>query len=146
MESLRLKRKPGKEKEHELVKKQRINKSPKSKESVFASLCSTLSQAVLPGEKGSKSNIKAGSPKSGDPSKSTGVKDAQSEEEANSQSSPDSSSPEEETRNKENDPSTPRSCSDSLQSPSSDNTRQLGGEEVPLVPPKSSAEMAVNGS
>ncbi|KAK1435894.1 hypothetical protein QVD17_01666 [Tagetes erecta] len=50
---LRLKRKlPSSKQEPDLVKKQRLTgKSHKSKESVFATLCSTLSQAVLPSKK-----------------------------------------------------------------------------------------------
>ncbi|KAK7246311.1 hypothetical protein RIF29_41175 [Crotalaria pallida] len=52
MESLRLKRKlTSKDKDPELVKKQKLSKNSKSKDSVFAALCSTLSQAVLPGKK-----------------------------------------------------------------------------------------------
>ncbi|KVG82864.1 hypothetical protein Ccrd_026173 [Cynara cardunculus var. scolymus] len=49
----RLKRKLSASKqEPDLVKKQRLGgKNPKSKESVFATLCSTLSQAVLPSKK-----------------------------------------------------------------------------------------------
>ncbi|MCI12105.1 serine/threonine protein phosphatase 4 regulatory subunit, partial [Trifolium medium] len=51
MESLGMKRKlPLKEKEMDLVHKQKMSKSSKSKD-VFAALCSTLSHAVLPGNK-----------------------------------------------------------------------------------------------
>lgn len=134
MESLRLKRKPAREKEPELGKRQRMNKNPKSKDSVFAALCSTLSQAVLPGEKGSNSNVRPGSPMAGNSNKSSGENDGQLREAASSRNSPDSSSPKEETRNTEKEPSTLRSCSDLLQSTSSDNSRQMGGEEIPLVP------------
>lgn len=43
---------PSSKQEPDLVKKQRLSgKSQKSKESVFATLCSTLSQAVLPSKK-----------------------------------------------------------------------------------------------
>ncbi|GFZ13920.1 binding protein [Actinidia rufa] len=51
VESLRLKRKLGPKEEPELMKKQRICKNSKSKNSVFAALCSTLSRAVLPNKK-----------------------------------------------------------------------------------------------
>ncbi|KAB2013876.1 hypothetical protein ES319_D09G186900v1 [Gossypium barbadense] len=44
--------------------------------------------------------------------------------------------------NRENEP--PRNCSDCLHSPS--DNRQLSGADCPLVPPKSSPEMTVNGS
>ncbi|CAJ2662452.1 unnamed protein product [Trifolium pratense] len=51
MESLGMKRKlPFKEKEMDLEHKQKMSKSSKSKD-VFAALCSTLSHAVLPGNK-----------------------------------------------------------------------------------------------
>ncbi|XP_071703408.1 uncharacterized protein [Rutidosis leptorrhynchoides] len=55
---LRLKRKfSGSKQEPELVKKQRlVGKNPKSKESVFATLCSTLSKAVLPSKKTTATN------------------------------------------------------------------------------------------
>ncbi|OWM71132.1 hypothetical protein CDL15_Pgr011259 [Punica granatum] len=145
MESLRLKRKPLKEKTPELGKKQRLNKSTKSKDSVFAALCSTLSQAVLPGKRGSNSNTTPGSSQAGESNKGSDEKNGQETEALISRGSPDSSSSKEETGNKE-EPSSPRSCSDSLQNQSSDSTRQFGGEEIPLVPPKSSPEMAVNGS
>ncbi|KAI3687169.1 hypothetical protein L1987_80862 [Smallanthus sonchifolius] len=50
---LRLKRKlPSSKQEPDLAKKQKLSgKNPKSKESVFATLCTTLSQAVLPSKK-----------------------------------------------------------------------------------------------
>ncbi|KAK9288932.1 hypothetical protein L1049_017403 [Liquidambar formosana] len=52
VESLKMKRKLGsKEKEPDSTKKQRLGKNFKSKDSVFAALCSTLSQAVLPSKK-----------------------------------------------------------------------------------------------
>ncbi|KAK4742744.1 hypothetical protein SAY87_000745 [Trapa incisa] len=152
METFMLKRKPARERETEMMKKQRLNKNPKSKDSVFAALCSTLSQAVLPVEKGSKS-ARPSSPKEGNPNKSSGDKEGQSgdkegrlAEAASSGSPPDNSRPEEKTRNEE--PSSHRSCSDSLQMTSSDSTRQMMAEEIPLVPspPKSSPEMALNGS
>ncbi|TYI68638.1 hypothetical protein E1A91_D08G102500v1 [Gossypium mustelinum] len=44
--------------------------------------------------------------------------------------------------NREKEP--PRNCSDCLHSPS--DNRQLSGGDCPLVPPKSSPEMTVNGS
>ncbi|KAK4748487.1 hypothetical protein SAY87_015073 [Trapa incisa] len=146
METFRLKRKPAREKEPEMVK-HRMNKNPKSNDSVFAALCSTLSQAVLPGEKGSNPGVKPGSPNVGNPSKSSGDKEGQLTVAASSLSSVDNCSTEE-TRSKEKEPSSPRSCSDSLQMTSSDSTRQMLAEQIPLVPPppKSSTEMAVNGS
>ncbi|PKI78301.1 hypothetical protein CRG98_001359, partial [Punica granatum] len=97
MESLRLKRKPLKEKTPELGKKQRLNKSTKSKDSVFAALCSTLSQAVLPGKRGSNSNTTPGSSQAGESNKGSDEKNGQETEALISRGSPDSSSSKEET-------------------------------------------------
>lgn len=139
MASLRLKRKLSvpKEKEPELVKKQRLGKTSKSRDSVvFAALCSTLSQAVLPGKK-SASSMQL-SPRTIDGNKGVGE-----QESANSLNSDNSSSSDEENH-REKEPTASRSCSDCLHT-SSDN-RQLSGDDCSLIPPKSSPEMAVNGS
>ncbi|PSR85086.1 Serine/threonine-protein phosphatase 4 regulatory subunit like [Actinidia chinensis var. chinensis] len=106
VESFRLKRKLALKEDPELIKKQRIGKNSKSKDNVFAALCSTLSQAVLPSQKAENH-------------------------------------PDEENHTRK-EPTSPRSCSDSLH-PSSDN-RQLSGEDCQLIPPTSSPEMTVNGS
>ncbi|KAH7573490.1 hypothetical protein JRO89_XS03G0158100 [Xanthoceras sorbifolium] len=138
MESLRLKRKlTSKEKEPELVKKQRLGKKSRDG-SVFAALCTTLSQ--LPGKKtGSSMQI---SPRTADGNKGSGEEN-QPEESAKSRNSDNSSSSDEENH-RETESTASRNCSDCLHS-SSDN-RQLSGEDCPLIPPKSSPEMAVNGS
>ncbi|ESR32651.1 hypothetical protein CICLE_v100043192mg, partial [Citrus x clementina] len=139
MDSLRLKRKSAssKEKEPELVKKQRLSKNPKSRDSVFAALCSTLSQAVLPSKKNASSMQLT--PHTDDRSKGVG----EQEDSSNSiNSSNNSSSDEEIHRDKE--PTASRSCSDCMHG-GSDN-RQLSGEDCALIPPKSSPEMAVNGT
>ncbi|XP_021906864.1 serine/threonine-protein phosphatase 4 regulatory subunit 3 [Carica papaya] len=142
MESLRLKRKmASKDKDHEQTKKQRLGKSTKSRDNVFAALCSTLSQAVLP----SKKAITQTSPRATDGSKISGEANHQDEESASSRNCSESgggnNSDDETHREKELTAS--RSCSDCLHT--SDN-RPIGGEDCPLVPPKSSPEMAVNGS
>ncbi|GAY35734.1 hypothetical protein CUMW_018140 [Citrus unshiu] len=137
MDSLRLKRKSAssKEKEPELVKKQRLSKNPKSRDSVFAALCSTLSQAVLPSKKNASSMQLT--PHTDDRSKGVG----EQEDSSNSiNSSNNSSSDEEIHRDKE--PTASRSCSDCMHG-GSDN-RQLSGEDCALIPPKSSPEMAYN--
>ncbi|XP_031264451.1 serine/threonine-protein phosphatase 4 regulatory subunit 3-like [Pistacia vera] len=139
MASLRLKRKLSvpKEKEPELVKKQRLGKTSKSRDSVvFAALCSTLSQAVLPGKKSASSTQL--SARTSDGNKGVGE-----QESANSLNSDNSSSSDEENH-REKEPTASRSCSDCLHA--SSDSRQLSGDDCPLIPPKSSPEMAVNGS
>lgn len=140
MDSLRLKRKLGpKDKEPDISKRPRLNKIPKSKDSVFAALCSTLSQAVLPSKK--TASIMHSSPQAVD-----GDKNAQGENHkdfAPTRGTSDSGSSDDETH-EEKEAASPRSCSECVQS-SSDN-RQLGSDDTSLVQPKSSPEMAVNGS
>lgn len=142
MESLRLKRKlPNKDKEPELVKKQKFSKNSKSKESVFAALCSTLSQAVLPGKK-TAIDIQTG------PRTAEGRTNSSEDNQEKGPNVPGSGSDYSNSTDEENhavkDTAASRSFSDRLIS-TSDN-RQLSGEERPLVPPTSSPEMAVNGS
>ncbi|KAK2358367.1 hypothetical protein P8452_77479 [Trifolium repens] len=142
LESLRLKRKlPSKDKDPELVKKQKLTKNSKSKDSVFAALCSTLSQAVLPSKK-SVINIHTGAQTV--EGKTSSSEDNQEDRQNVTRSSSDNSNTGAEDDLVEKDSSASRSFSDCLHA-KSDNI-QLGGEERPLVPPKSSPEMAVNGS
>ncbi|XP_044499275.1 serine/threonine-protein phosphatase 4 regulatory subunit 3-like [Mangifera indica] len=139
MASLRLKRKLSvpKEKDPELVKKQRLGKASKSRDSgVFAALCSTLSQAVLPGKKNASSTQLS-------PRSTQGNKDIGEQELTNSLNS-DNSRISDEENHREKEPTASRSCSDCLYA-SSDNG-QLSSDDCPLIPPKSSPEMAVNGS
>ncbi|KAA3454443.1 serine/threonine-protein phosphatase 4 regulatory subunit 3-like isoform X1 [Gossypium australe] len=129
LESIRSKRKLNpKEKEHELSKKQRLGKSSKSRDSVFAALCSTLSQAVLPSKK--TANTIHLSTRSAEGNEGSGEENHLEKE----SSSPDDNCSEEDNHR---DKGSPRNCSDN---------RQLTGEDSPLIPPKSSPEMAVNGS
>ncbi|XVE82246.1 hypothetical protein DITRI_Ditri15bG0132600 [Diplodiscus trichospermus] len=140
MESLRLKRKlTSKENEPELAKKPHLGKSSKSRESVFAALCSTLSQAVLPGKKAA--NAMHISTRSAEMNKGGVGEENHLEKESGSPRSSDNSSSEDDNH-REKDPL--RNCSDRLHSPS--DNRQLSGDDCPLIPPKSSPEMAVNGS
>ncbi|XVE65535.1 hypothetical protein DITRI_Ditri08aG0007400 [Diplodiscus trichospermus] len=140
IESFRLKRKlTPKEREPELAKKQRLGKSSKSRDSVFAALCSTLSQAVLPNKK--TANAIHLSNRSAEGNKGLGEENHIQKESDSPRSCDNNSS--EEGNHREKEP--PINCSDCLLS-SSDTNRQLSGEECPLIPPKSSPEMAVNGS
>ncbi|XP_038991557.1 serine/threonine-protein phosphatase 4 regulatory subunit 3B-like isoform X2 [Hibiscus syriacus] len=141
LESLRLKRKLiSREHENERAyKKQRLGKSSKTRDSVFAALCSTLSHAVLPSKK--TANAVPLSSRSADESKGLG-EDNHTEKESISPRSSDRTSSEEDNH-REKEP--PRNCSDCLHSPSG-SRQQLSGEDCLLIPPKSSPEMAVNGS
>lgn len=147
MESLRLKRKLApKDKEPELTKKQqRLGKNSKSKDSVFAALCSTLSHAVLPTKK-TASTVHTTSP-TGDGEKSLEENDQEREVDvaAVSRRCVESNSSSDEENHRENESAASRGCTERLHG-TSDN-RQLGGEECSLLPPpKSSPEMTVNGS
>ncbi|OMO53554.1 hypothetical protein CCACVL1_28558 [Corchorus capsularis] len=144
MESLRLKRKlASKDKEPEVAKKQRLCKSSKSRDSsVFAALCSTLSQAVLPSKK--TANAMHLATRSAEGNKGSSEENhLEKEKESGSPRSSDNNSGSEEDKHREKE-SSPRSCSDCLHSPA--DNRQLSGDDCPLIPPKSSPEMAVNGS
>ncbi|KAM7484998.1 hypothetical protein LguiA_001007 [Lonicera macranthoides] len=129
IESFGLKRKLAQKGEPELLKKHRLVKNPKGKNSVFAALCSTLSHAVLP----SKKTLSSGPivPRSSDSNKTS------SEGNQEEKASVSCSSTDKETDN-------PRSCTSSLHG--SKENRQPGRDDCPLIPPKSSPEMAVNGS
>nr|XP_025630196.1 serine/threonine-protein phosphatase 4 regulatory subunit 3 isoform X2 [Arachis hypogaea] len=143
MEFLRLKRNlPSKDKESEHVKKQKSFKNTKSKDSVFAALCSTLSQAVLPGNKTTNNVHTGGAPTEG---RMNSSEDNQGEGANVSTSSSENNSKEAaEDNHVEKETAASRGFSDRLHG-TSDNI-QLSGEERPLVPPKSSPEMTVNGS
>ncbi|KAI4334946.1 hypothetical protein L6164_013641 [Bauhinia variegata] len=141
VESLTVKRKlPSKDKEPDVVKKQKLSKNSKSKDSVFAALCSTLSQAVLPSKR-TAITVHVSHPTA--EGRVSSSEDSQEKAANVSRSCSDGSSTSEENHVEEETSAT-RSFSDCLHG-SSDNG-QLGGEDRPLVPPKSSAEMAVNGS
>lgn len=125
-ELLRLKRKsPFAEREQEPSKKPRLGKSSK-RENVFAVLCSTLSHAVLTGKKSPGTT--------GSAVRSTAAKeheDSRSSEENNSSSSDDENHKDDGVSSSEHGTSV---------------NGKLNGEESLVVAPKSSPEMAVNGS
>ncbi|KAG5023806.1 hypothetical protein JHK85_020148 [Glycine max] len=142
MESLGLKRKlPSKDKEPELVKKQKLSKNSKSKDSVFAALCSTLSQAVLPSK---KTSISIPSCARTDGRMSSSEDNQGDVQNISRSSSSNNSNIAAEDNHVEKEGEASRSFSDCLHAKS--DSIQLGGEERPLVAPKSSPEMAVNGS
>uniref|UniRef100_M4CAI3 Uncharacterized protein n=1 Tax=Brassica campestris TaxID=3711 RepID=M4CAI3_BRACM len=125
-ELLRLKRKsPLVEREQEASKKPRLGKNSK-RDNVFAVLCSTLSHAVLAGRKSQSTTVSS--------ARSVVAKEPEdpSSEENNSSNSDD--------ENHKDD-----GVSSSERGASSDNGK-LNGEESMVVTPKSSPEMAVNGS
>ncbi|KAJ9181830.1 hypothetical protein P3X46_005881 [Hevea brasiliensis] len=144
MEPLKLKRKlTSREKEAEPAKKERLDKPSKSRESVFASLCPTLSQAVIPGKKAASSVHKT--PRTTDTNKGFGEDNHQEKETAISRSCCDNSSnPGEENHKEKGPPASSRNSCDCLHNTSEN--RQLGGEDGLLIPQTSSPEMAVNGS
>ncbi|KAI8004280.1 Serine/threonine-protein phosphatase 4 regulatory subunit 3 [Camellia lanceoleosa] len=141
MESFRLKRKLASKEEQEPgpKKKQRLGKITKSKDGVFAALCSTLSHAVLPGKK--TANTMHMVPCSPDSKNSS---DEVNHPDKKSISCSDNSPSLDEENHKDTEPTGPRSCSDSLHN--IQDNKQLSGEDSPLIPPNSSPEMAVNGS
>lgn len=141
VEPFRLKRKLA-SKEPELVKRQRISRSSKSKDSVFASLCSTLTHAVLPNKKtASTMHIVPRSPIS---SKSSDEVNNDEKGSLSCSSKSISSDGEKVENHAGKESPSPKSCSDSLHV--TPENRQRSGDECPLIPPKSSPEMAVNGS
>ncbi|KAK8548820.1 hypothetical protein V6N13_054411 [Hibiscus sabdariffa] len=125
LESLQLKRKLI-SREHGTCKKQGLGKSSKPEDSVFATLCSTLSQAELPSK--TIANTMPLSGRSVDGNKVLGEENHTGKE-SNSPRSYDKSSSEEDNHG-EREP--PRNCSDCLHSPS--DSRQLRGEESRTVP------------
>ncbi|KAA8531290.1 hypothetical protein F0562_005999 [Nyssa sinensis] len=138
-----LKRKFASKEEPELIKKQRLGKNSKSKgSSVLATLCSTLSHAVLPSKK--TGNTVNAVPDSPDSNKSSDEENHQDKGCGASISCSGNSSSSDEENQTGKAPAATLSCSDNLHNTS--DSRQMGGEDSPLIPQKSSPEMAVNGS
>ncbi|CAN4104680.1 unnamed protein product [Withania somnifera] len=133
VESFPLKRKLSQKEEPEPKRLQRIAKGSKSRDSVFAALCSTLSQAVLPSKK-------TGSIAQDSPCSDGGKKSVESNHEEKEKSTDNGSADLDNPENRE--PNGPKNYSESMHS-SPDNRQR--GEDYPLIPPKSSPEMAVNG-
>ncbi|KAF4359941.1 hypothetical protein G4B88_028692 [Cannabis sativa] len=148
IDPLRLKRKlPLKDKELEQGKKHRLGKNSKPKDSVFAALCTTLSQAVLPCNKAA-STVPVSSHTADEDNKCSGeVNHHQQNEHGVSRDCPDNNSIEPDENHREKDEAaSSKNCTELLQVAATPENRQLSGDECALIPPKSSPEMAVNGS
>lgn len=124
-----------------MVKKQRLVRKHKPKDGVLASLCTTLSQAVLPGKK--TTNATQTSLCTSYEDKSSGEENHETNPAISSSSSDSSSSNSDEENRREKES---RSYSNSSVLHITSENRQLGGDDYPLIPPKSSPEMTVNGS
>lgn len=144
MEALRQKRELAPREEPEIVKKQRLAKKHKPKDGVFASLCTTLSQAVLPGKK--TTNATQTNSCTSYENKSSGEENHETDPAISSSSSDSSSSNSDEENRRENESTASISYSDSSTLHITAENRQLGADDYPLIPPKSSPEMTVNGS
>ncbi|KAL2530625.1 hypothetical protein Fot_23226 [Forsythia ovata] len=135
--SLRLKRKLVSKEEPEPKRLLQSPKCTKPREGVFAALCSTLSQAVLPSKKTSGGGID--SPQL-DANKNT--IEPNCDVKGSIRSSDDNRNADTENHAKDEEAS-PISFSDSLHDYPDNRQR---GDDCSLPPPKSSPEMAVNGS
>ncbi|XP_022138259.1 serine/threonine-protein phosphatase 4 regulatory subunit 3-like isoform X2 [Momordica charantia] len=144
MEALRKKRKLAPQEEPEMAKKQQLVKKHKPKDGVFASLCSTLSQAVLPGKK--TMNASHTSPCTSYENKSSAEENHKTDPAISSSSSDSSNCNSDEENHREKESAASRSYSSSSVLHITSENRQLGGDDYPLIPPKSSPEMTVNGS
>lgn len=132
-----LKRKSTLKEEPEPKRLQRSPKMSKPNEGVFAALCSTLSQAVLPSKKTTGTEPEA--PRS-DMSKNI------NEGKGNTNPSDAGRSADAEHRSeKENEGGSPRQAAASEDLHDCPNNGPIG-DDCPLISPKSSPEMAVNGS
>ncbi|KAL8161976.1 hypothetical protein V2J09_013465 [Rumex salicifolius] len=142
LDTLSLKRKTGSKGEIGQIKKQRIDRTPKSKDSVFAALCSTLSHAVLPSKKSPNATHIT--------SRVDEAKNGEKENNAQTYNAVEAcrSSPEEmdclSNDRREEDNHNHINRSDEKQSTLEDG--HLEREDCPSLPPNSSPEMAVNGS
>ncbi|XP_059287856.1 uncharacterized protein LOC132041097 [Lycium ferocissimum] len=150
VESFPLKRKLSPKEEPEPKRLQRIAKGSKSRDTVFAALCSTLSQAVLPSKK-TGSTAQDGPCSDGD--KKSVESNHEEKENSTGNGSADLDNHDKENSNDngstdldnhdDQEPICPKSYSENMHS-SPDNKPR--GDDYPLIPSKSSAEMAVNGS
>ncbi|GAB4850809.1 hypothetical protein Ancab_030109 [Ancistrocladus abbreviatus] len=138
LESLSLKRKMVTKEESGIVKRQRLDKSAKSKDSVFAALCSTLSQAVLPNKKVASA---AQNVSRGPDAKMSVEKENQGKQADVSRNRSDDHQSD---HSKEREKTAFRNCSDGIHN--NPENRRAEVEESPLMPANSSPKMAVNGS
>ena len=138
LDAITLKRKLGSKGELGQIKKQRIDRNPKAKDSVFAALCSTISQAVNK----KAANVMHTTSRGGETKKNPEKENP----EANKAAEACRSSPEQRncSSNDDREEDTRRNCSDEKQNTSEDVC--LEREDCPSLPSNSSPEMAVNGS
>ncbi|GAB2294281.1 hypothetical protein Dimus_028493 [Dionaea muscipula] len=147
LESLSSKRKLRTKEESGTGKRLRLEKPSKPKDSVFAALCSTLSQAVLPNKKvaSATSNIS----RSSDAKRSLEIDNHREKQAVLCRGIiPENYHPSSDHHDhgKENEKDAAgKSCSDNLHNNASDNG-QVDAEDSPLLPSSTSSEMAVNGS
>ncbi|XP_022955487.1 serine/threonine-protein phosphatase 4 regulatory subunit 3-like isoform X2 [Cucurbita moschata] len=146
MESLGQKRKLAPQEEPQMVKKQLLSKKYKPKDGVLASLCTTLSQAILPGKKTTNATPTQTSLCTPYENKSSGEENHETSPAISSSSSDSSSSNSDEENRREKESTASRSYPNSSILHITSENRQLGGDDHPLIPPKSSPEMTVNGS
>ncbi|KAL3829337.1 hypothetical protein ACJIZ3_018139 [Penstemon smallii] len=123
--------------EPELKMSQRPKKILKTRDGVFAALCSTLSQAVIPGKKAATAAFN--NPQSDAEKNSV---EPVVEEKGSISSSDESKKEMENHRN--NEEASPKSLTDGLNDTATDNGQQR--DDCRLLSTKSSTEMAVNGS
>ncbi|XP_015167825.1 serine/threonine-protein phosphatase 4 regulatory subunit 3 isoform X2 [Solanum tuberosum] len=139
-DSFPLKRKVAPKEDPEPKRLQRVAKGSKSRDSVFAALCSTLSQAVLP-SKTTESPADNGSAAPGSPQSDENKRSVEANHDEEGSLSDNGNADFENHANKQ--ATSPKKNSESLhKSPDS----RKHEEDCPLIQPKSSPEMAVNGS
>ncbi|XP_049405968.1 uncharacterized protein LOC125869421 [Solanum stenotomum] len=139
-DSFPLKRKVAPKEDPEPKRLQRVAKGSKSRDSVFAALCSTLSQAVLP-SKTTESPADNGSAAPGSPQSDENKRSVEANHDEEGSFSDNGNADFENHANKQ--ATSPKKNSESLhKSPDS----RKHEEDCPLIQPKSSPEMAVNGS
>lgn len=139
-DSFPLKRKVAPKKDPEPKRLQCVVKGSKSRDTVFAALCSTLSQAVLP-SKTTESPAGNGSAAPGSPQSDENKRSVEANHDEEGSLSNNGNADFENHANKQ--ATSPKKISESLhKSPDS----REHEEDCPLIQPKSSPEMAVNGS
>ncbi|XP_059298507.1 uncharacterized protein LOC132051456 isoform X3 [Lycium ferocissimum] len=139
-DSFPLKRKVAPKEDPEPKRLQRVAKGSKSRDSVFAALCSTLSQAVLP-SKNTESPADNGSAAPGSPCSDENKKSVEVKHDEEGSLSDNGSADLDNHANKQ--ATSPKRLAESLHK-SPDGRKHE--EDCPLIQPKSSPEMAVNGS
>uniref|UniRef100_A0A7N0TJV5 Serine/threonine-protein phosphatase 4 regulatory subunit 3-like central domain-containing protein n=1 Tax=Kalanchoe fedtschenkoi TaxID=63787 RepID=A0A7N0TJV5_KALFE len=150
VESIRLKRKLlSVEKGPVLAKKQRMGKNTRSKDSVFAALCSTLSHAVLPSKKTPNTvQIVLNIEKKGGNQKHE-IKHQEGES-ANGKTAPDDNRRLSMENHTEKELCVSKNASSGLsdipENGQASEDQRVGGDECGLLSPRTSPDMVINGS